>query len=224
MIHQIKGLNYTPNVLQYTCDISDKKTVNAVLTAAMLKHNKQLDILVNNAAKFIFKSIEEASEGDWDTTAAVNIKGHALVTKACLPYLKKDKNSLQSSSIIFLSSLAGFKGQPGNITYAATKAAIAMMSRSCAMDLAQYNIRSNSICPGILETPICAEERRVKKQTFPEFVAAKTGDVMLRRMGDARELANAALFLASAESSYITGIDLFVDGGANACTMMPMLQ
>lgn len=94
------------------------------------------------------------------------------------------------------------------------------MARNCAYDFAKYNVRVNSICAGTIETPISVAERRAHRWSYGEWERLKTADVMLGRVGDVREIANATLFLASDESSYITGSHLMVDGGVSACTVM----
>ena len=136
-------------------------------------------------------------------------------------------------------------------SYATMKGAIVQLARNCAYDFAKYNIRSNSVCAGTIETPISVEERKVsaaarrpppllhahcascqrpRAKTSPmmqahgwsyeEWQALKTKDVMLGRVGHVREVANATLFFACAESSYCTGTHLMVDGGQTPCTTM----
>ena len=100
------------------------------------------------------------------------------------------------------------------------KGAIVQLARNCAYDLSRYSIRCNSLCAGTMETPISAAEREAHGWSFDEWERIKTKDVMLRRVGTQREVANAALFLASDESSYCTGSSLMVDGGQTACTHM----
>jgi NAD(P)-dependent dehydrogenase (short-subunit alcohol dehydrogenase family) len=103
---------------------------------------------------------------------------------------------------------------------ATTKGAIVQLARNCAYDLAKYNIRCNSICAGTIETPISKQEREDHGWSYEEWEALKTQDVMLGRVGTPWEIANAAVFFASDESSYCTGTHLMVDGGAAACTVM----
>jgi len=180
------------------------------------KFGDKIHVLVNNAALFIFQSVETASVEDWDQTAATNIKGHALVTKHCLPGFKK----AGGGSIIFQGSISSYLGQPNCTTYATVKGAIVQMARNCAYDFAKYNIRVNSVCAGTIETPISATERKEHGWTYAEWEKQKIQDVMLGRVGHVREIANATLFFASDESSYCTGSDLMVDGGQTSCTVM----
>jgi gluconate 5-dehydrogenase/3-oxoacyl-[acyl-carrier protein] reductase len=139
----------------------------------------------------------------------VNIKGHALLTKAVLPFMKR----AGGGSIVWQGSISSFLAQPDCATYATMKGAIVQLARNCAYDFAKYNIRSNSICAGTIETPISAVERSEHGWTFEEWEALKVKDVIMGRVGHVREIANATLFFACHESSYCTGTHLMVDGG-----------
>ena len=92
--------------------------------------------------------------------------------------------------------------------------------KNCSYDLSKYGIRCNAVCAGTIETPISAEERKAHGWSYDEWEALKVKDVMLRRVGHVREIANATLFYASDESSYCTGSHLMVDGGQTSCTVM----
>eukprot|EP01090_Pellita_catalonica_P023467 TRINITY_DN9697_c0_g2_i1.p1 TRINITY_DN9697_c0_g2~~TRINITY_DN9697_c0_g2_i1.p1 ORF type:complete len:270 (+),score=55.58 TRINITY_DN9697_c0_g2_i1:37-846(+) len=198
------------------CDISNEDDIKAMVAKTREKFGDTIHVLVNNAAYFVFESVETASAEDWDRTAAVNIKGHALVTKHCLPLMKK----AQGGSIIFQGSISSFLAQPNCATYSAAKAALVQMARNCAYDFAKYKIRVNSVCAGTIETPISKTEREKHGWTFEEWEQLKIKDVMLQRVGHVREIANATLFFASDESSYCTAAHLMVDGGQTPCTIM----
>jgi len=206
------------------CDISNEHQVKkAIAVATEHFDGPKIDILVNNACAFVFKSVEDASVEDWTKSMNVNILGHALVTKYCLPYMKhasKEAPAGHGPSIIFQGSISSFRGQPNCATYATTKGAIVQLARNCAYDLAKYGIRVNSICAGTIETPISQQERKEHGWTYEEWEALKTQDVMLGRVGTPQEIANSAVFFGSDESSYCTGTTLMVDGGAAACTVM----
>jgi len=146
----------------------------------------------------------------------VNIRGHGLVTKYYLPALKKSGGG----SIVFQGSISSFLSQPNVTIYSAGKAAMVQMARNCAHDFGKYNIRVNSVCAGTIETPISKEERTAHGWTYEQWEALKLKQVMLGRVGNVREIANATLFFASDESSYCTGAYLMVDGGVTACTTM----
>ena len=203
--------------LSAKCDISDEASVQAMVATAQAKFGDKAHVLVNNAALFVFKSVEHATAEDWDRTAAVNIKGHALVTKHVLPLFKASGQG----SVVFQGSISSFVAQPNCCTYSTVKGAIVQMARNCAFDLAKYNVRVNSVCAGTIETPISRTERKAHGWTFEEWQALKIKDVMLQRVGHVREIANATLFFASGESSYCTGTHLMVDGGQTSCTVMP---
>ena len=217
LISTIDGLKDAKDVaVSVKCDISNEESVRTMVEATNATFGEKVHVLVNNAALFIFKSIEDATAEDWDRTASVNIKGHALVTKALLPSMKR----AGSGSIVFQGSISSFVAQPNCCTYSTAKGAIVQMARNCAYDLAKYKIRVNSICAGTIETPISVQERKDHGWSYDEWQALKKKDVMLRRVGHVREIANATLFYASDESSYCTGGHLMVDGGQTACTVM----
>jgi 3alpha(or 20beta)-hydroxysteroid dehydrogenase len=197
-------------------DIASEADCETVVRETTATFGPHIHILINNAATFIFKSVEEATADDWDKSAAVNIKGHALLTKAILPAMK----AAGSGSIVFQGSISSFLAQPNCATYASMKGAIVQLARNCAYDFAKYNIRSNSVCAGTIETPISEIERRDQGWTYEEWESSKTKDVMMRRVGHVREIANATLFFACDESSYCTGTHLMVDGGQTYNTVM----
>eukprot|EP01116_Phalansterium_solitarium_P008838 TRINITY_DN22805_c0_g1_i1.p1 TRINITY_DN22805_c0_g1~~TRINITY_DN22805_c0_g1_i1.p1 ORF type:complete len:280 (+),score=65.47 TRINITY_DN22805_c0_g1_i1:58-897(+) len=197
-------------------DIASEEDCVKAVAEATKRFGDKIHVLVNNAAAFIFKSVEHASAEDWDRSAAVNIKGHALLTKAVLPAMKRAGRG----SIVWQGSISSFLAQPDCATYATMKGAIVQLARNCAYDFAKYNIRSNSVCAGTIETPISEDERRAHNWTYEQWEHLKTKDVMLGRVGNTREVANATLFFACDESSYCTGTTLMVDGGQTPCTVM----
>eukprot|EP01060_Flectonema_neradi_P000223 TRINITY_DN10159_c0_g1_i1.p1 TRINITY_DN10159_c0_g1~~TRINITY_DN10159_c0_g1_i1.p1 ORF type:complete len:291 (+),score=53.19 TRINITY_DN10159_c0_g1_i1:91-963(+) len=216
LISSIEGFSGDINdyALAYSGDIS--KEANCISFMQAVKDNfGPCDVLVNNACKFVFSNIENSTEEQWDETCRVNVKGHAMLTKHAIPHLKDNGGG----SVVFIGSISSYKAQPDCTTYSTIKGAITQMARSAAYDLAKYNIRVNSLCSGTIETPISRVERSAMGWTFEEWERKKTRDVMLKRVGNVREVANAAVFLASNESSYCTGTDLFVDGGVMACTV-----
>ena len=156
-ISSIEGVPPLDEVaLWVPADISSEADCAKVTAAVEAKWGDKIHVLVNNAALFVFKSVEDATAEDWDRSASVNIKGHALLTKAILPYMKR----AGGGSIVWQGSISAFLAQPNCATYSAMKGAICQLSRNCAYDLAKYNIRSNAICAGAIETPISAEERK----------------------------------------------------------------
>lgn len=173
----------------------------------------KIDILVNNAAIFVLRGIE-ASPAEWRQILDVNVMGTSLVTKHVAPEIRK----AGGGSIINLGSISSFIAQPQFVTYNATKAAIATMTRCMALDLAPDNIRVNALCPGTVWTQIV--EQLAREKGLDRAAADKDptwgGASMLKRIAEPREMANVVLFLASDESSYITGAHIVADGGYTA--------
>jgi gluconate 5-dehydrogenase/3-oxoacyl-[acyl-carrier protein] reductase len=169
----------------------------------------QLQRIGTEAQGNLFCSIIMQQANPVTSCTSVNIKGHALLTKAVLPFMKR----AGGGSIVWQGSISSFLAQPDCATYATMKGAIVQLARNCAYDFAKYNIRSNSICAGTIETPISAVERSEHGWTFEEWEALKVKDVIMGRVGHVREIANATLFFACDESSYCTGTHLMVDGG-----------
>jgi NAD(P)-dependent dehydrogenase (short-subunit alcohol dehydrogenase family) len=168
----------------------------------------KLDILVNNAGIAIHGSIEETSEDDWDRIMAINLKGVFLGTKYAIPAMRR----AGGGSIINISSGAGIAPAPGtSAAYAATKGGVRIFSKATAVQHAKDHIRCNSVHPGPIDTPMVRGP-----QTDPARLAELTGRVPLGRLGTSEEIAYGVLYLASDESSYVTGSELVIDGGRTA--------
>src|SRR6266852_3306636 len=168
-----------------------------------------IDILVNNAADFTQKSVEQAEISDWQKVLGVNVIGTALVSKYAIPHLK----ARGGGAIVNIASMSGVIAQPDFATYNASKGAVLTMTKCMALDLAPYKIRVNSICPGCIVTSASYREIERLGLTFEQWRDRMAPLHMLNRLGEPREVANAALFLASDESSFITATHLMVDGG-----------
>jgi NAD(P)-dependent dehydrogenase (short-subunit alcohol dehydrogenase family) len=169
----------------------------------------RLDILYNNASAPRFAMLTEMSQEDWQFTIDNELSLIFYVVKAAVPLMIKSGGG----SIINISAIAAIAGQPviGAFAHAATKAGVLGVSKSMAYELAPHGIRSNAIVPGMISNPDkkgLEENPRVK-----ELVSSK---ILLRRIGKPEDVVNAALFLASDESGYITGASLVVDGGWTA--------
>jgi NAD(P)-dependent dehydrogenase (short-subunit alcohol dehydrogenase family) len=169
----------------------------------------RLDILYNNASAPRFAMLTEMSQEDWQFTIDNELSLIFYVVKAAVPLMIKSGGG----SIINISAIAAIAGQPviGAFAHAATKAGVLGVSRSMAYELAPHGIRSNAIVPGMISNPDkkgLEENPKVK-----ELVSSK---ILLRRIGKPEDVVNAALFLASDESGYITGASLVVDGGWTA--------
>ena len=191
-------------------DISNESDCRRVADEAVREFG-QLNILVNNGAVFVLKGLE-ANEDDWYRSVSVNIIGTAMMTRFVVEHMKV----AGGGSIVNLGSISSFVAQPSFITYSSTKAAILQMTRNMAMDLAQFNIRVNCVCPGTILTRASEEHMARVGMTKEEFIAVEGPKHLLNRIGDPREVAYAILFLASDEASFITGTHLMVDGGYTA--------
>jgi cyclopentanol dehydrogenase len=168
----------------------------------------RLDILVNNAGITMRGTIEETSEADWDRIMAINLKGVFLGTKYAIPAMRR----AGSGSIINISSGAGIAPAPGtSAAYAATKGGVRIFSKATAVQHAKDSIRCNSVHPGPADTPMVRGP-----QTDPARLAELAGRVPLGRLGTSEEIASGVLYLASDESSYVTGSELVIDGGRTA--------
>ncbi len=188
-------------------DISTEEGARAISAAAFNGFGR-IDILVNNAADFTQKAVETAEVADWQRVLGVNVIGTALVSKHAIPHMKA-----KGGAIVNIASMSGVIAQPEFATYNTSKGAVLTMTKCMALDLAPFNIRVNSICPGCILTTASFREIERLGLTFDQWRDKVAPMHMLNRLGDVREVANAALFLASDEASFITATHLMVDGG-----------
>lgn len=199
------------NVSGYQVDIRDKERVTACINAVIEKYG-HIDILVNNAGVAKLKTFEEMDDEIRDFHFDINIKGTWNVTKAALPYMKKS----EGASIVNLSSVTGpMVADSGEVAYATTKAAILGFTKALAMELVADHIRVNAILPGYIMTPMV---EGIGKDTNPEnpnaVIEGIASAIPMKRLGTIEELGELAAFLASSESSYITGQGIVIDGGS----------
>ena len=168
-----------------------------------LKHYGKIDSLVVNSGVARRISLEQASEEEFDQMVNINYRGAFFTVRYALNYLKPQ------ASIILISSCAATITIANHSIYSSAKAAVSKMAKNFACDLADKAIRVNTISPGFINTPIF--DSRLK--TEPNYLNDIAKTIPLKRIGTPQDIANAALFLASDEASYITGVDLLVDGG-----------
>jgi len=186
-------------------DVSDEAGFTAALEAAAQRHGR-LDVLVNNAMAYTWGSIEEMSTADWHANFATSVDGTFWGTRTAMRLMKG-----KGGAIVNVSSICGQLGTPWMAGYSAAKAAIDNFSRAAAAEGAPHGIRVNVVIPAVVETPATAgmladeASRRNTEKLIP-----------MGRVGQPEELANAILFLASDEASYITGASLPVDGGRSS--------
>ena len=192
------------------CDVTRAGEVEALVRRAIEEFGG-LHIVVNNAGAWMAGSVEETSEADLDHLLATNIKGAFLVSKAALPALRQSGGG----SIIHIGSILSLVGMKRRAAYTASKGALAMLTKAMALDHAAEKIRVNCICPGLVDTPLT--ENALAKATDPEAeLARRLAAIPLGRIGKPEDVGSLAVFLASDDSSWMTGALLPLDGGFTA--------
>lgn len=188
------------------CDVAEPGQIARVVEAASQK-NGRIDVLCNNAAYLTnpWHGAADAADEEWERSFRVSLMGTQWFTKAVLPFMQKQKHG----SIVNIGSVQSLVGARESAAYTAIKTALVGFTRSVAYDYGPQNIRCNIICAGAIKT-------RISPAPGSELHQRQISKTMLGRIGDVREVAAAALFLASDEASYITGAALPVDGGWTA--------
>ena len=187
-------------------DVTSESQWNDAVSAAVERYGK-LDILVNNAGILIRAGVEDTTGEDWDRIMDINGKGVFLGTKAAIPAMRE----AGGGSIINISSIAGMQGSPGASAYSATKGAVRILTKSTAVQYAKEGIRCNSVHPGLIYTDMTRDTLDT-----PEGEREWRSRVPMGHIGVAEDVAKGVLFLASDESSYMTGSELVIDGGITA--------
>jgi NAD(P)-dependent dehydrogenase (short-subunit alcohol dehydrogenase family) len=194
-------------------DVTDEAAWVAVVEQVVAQHGG-LDVLVNNAGIGIGGSIVEMSLADWQRQQAINLDGVFLGVKHCIPAMRDSGGG----SIINMSSVAGMQGAANLAAYNATKGGVRLFTKGVALECGhqRWPIRVNSVHPGIIDTPIWgkinSEFEAVDKESIdPKAMAEHI--VPTGKLGVPRDIANGVLFLASDDSSYVTGTELVIDGG-----------
>ncbi|BBJ28391.1 SDR family NAD(P)-dependent oxidoreductase [Athalassotoga saccharophila] len=185
----------------YKMDVTDFSEVERVVDA-IAKDLGRIDVLINNAGSVREKPLLENNLEDFDFTLNVNLKGTYNTTKAVMKYMVKQNGGV----VVNVSSIVGVYGNPGQSAYSASKAGVNVLAKVWAKEFARYGIRVNAIAPGYVRTPLISG---LSKEKIDE-IKSKT---LLGRLAEPVEIANVILFLASNESSYITGQVIGVDGG-----------
>src|ERR1700719_4230130 len=170
-----------------------------------------IHILFNNAGIIRRASVVEISEEDWDAVMAVNVKSIFLMSREVIPIMAM----AGGGSIINTASGWGLAGGPRAVVYCASKGAVVLLTKAMAIDHGRQKIRVNCICPGDIDTPMLPEDARMRGQKWEDYHAG-CSNRPLGRIGTSDEIAKAALFLASDDSSFMTGSALVVDGGGLA--------
>jgi NAD(P)-dependent dehydrogenase (short-subunit alcohol dehydrogenase family) len=201
------------NAMAFTADASRGEDI-AAMVAACLKAYGRIDVLDNNVGIAETGSVVDVAEADWDRVFAVNLKSAYLAMKHVIPVMVAQGGG----SIINISSIASIRHLGiSYVTYATTKAAMNQMTRTTAVEFAARKVRVNAILPGLMKTPMVEHSAGLAasyaKGDVEAMWRARDAQVPMGYMGDAFDVANAALYLACDESKYVTGIELVVDGG-----------
>lgn len=191
------------------CDVSNEDQIRTMVQAALDRFGR-IDILVNNAAAGVYKPVLEASNEDWDRAFNVNIRSVALCSKYVIPHMQ----AVGKGTIVNISSVHSFANVNGTTPYAASKGAVTAMTRAMAMDYSPI-IRVNAVAPGWVLTPLI----QGIFDSYPDPAAQQhlvEQRQVMKRIGRPEDIGYAVAFLASDEASFITGTQLFVDGGLTA--------
>jgi len=190
------------NGIGVQCDVSNLRDLDR-LYATVKQAKDRIDILFANAGIAEFAPLGSITESHFDKIFSINVKGLLFTVQKALPLFQ------DGGSIILTASVGGSKGVEALSVYDATKAAVRSFARSWTVDLKNRKIRVNAVSPGLIDTPMTRTTNESQKQLNKNFLST----IPLERMGTPDDIAKAVAFLASDDSSYITGIELFVDGG-----------
>lgn len=195
-----------PGCVGYRTDISDTRAMEPVIEKIKATHGR-IDVLFVNAGVGGFTPFREMTPEHWDAIHGVDLRGCVFAAQAGLPLLGR------GASIIFNGSIAAIKNPPNGLAYVAAKSGLRGAVRAIAAELVSVGVRVNLVSPGPTDTPIIGRNIGMPDADIPALRAHMAQVVPMNRMGTPEEIANAVLFLASEEASFITGADLVVDGG-----------
>jgi NAD(P)-dependent dehydrogenase (short-subunit alcohol dehydrogenase family) len=197
--------------LALEADVANAASVDAAIDAAAAELGP-LDVLFNNAGIFSRGSVAVAEEEDWDRCFAVNVKGVFLCSRAALRHMNPPDGA--TASIVNTASVAGLVAVENVAAYCAAKGAVVALTRSMANDLASRRVRVNAICPGTVQTPMIDGLVAIRGGgDYDKGMAMTLEKYPIRRLGQPDDIANLALYLASEESSFLTGSIIAADGG-----------
>lgn len=189
-------------------DVTQERDWTSLVASARERFGR-LDVLVNNAGILDTSGVEESMLDDWNRVIAVNQTGVWLGMKAVLPLMKESGGG----SIVNKSSIYGIVGSGGSAAYHASKGAVRILTKTAALEMAVHGIRVNSVHPGFIETPMIEQALPELNEPMLDLI---TQQVPLGRIGQPEDIARGVLYLASDESSYVTGTELIIDGGVTA--------
>ena len=194
----------------YKVDVSDAIQVEKMFQMVEKTYGV-LDVLHNNAAYSLSKTLWDTSEEEWDTVMRVNLKGYFLCAKYALPLLKRSRHG----AIVCTGSELGIVGCAESLAYNSSKGGVIQFTKSLALELAPFGIRVNAVCPAGTETPAFVKDMS-RSGAYKQEVDRLIASYPLKRLGQPIDIARAVAFLASEEASFITGTHLMVDGGYTA--------
>jgi NAD(P)-dependent dehydrogenase (short-subunit alcohol dehydrogenase family) len=200
------ALSIGSGALALRSDISELDSLDTVI-ATLRERFGRIDVLFVNAGIGTFAPIPTVTPQLWDQVQAVNLKGCFFAAQKALPLMGK------GGSIVFTGSIGSLLAVPGNVVYAAAKAGLRAVTRIFAVELVGQGIRVNMVSPGPTETPLINRNVGMDAGAVNALRQQMIAATPMHRMGEPEEIARAVLFLASDEASFITGVDLFVDGG-----------
>ncbi len=192
-------------------DVSQESQANALVERAVSEYGA-VNVLVNDAAAFVFGQVQDVSDADWQRVLGVNVLGPSYMVK----YVLEPMKAAGGGSIVNIASVSSFIAQPAFVPYNTSKGALLQLTRCLAMDLAPDNIRVNCVCPGAILTQATERHREFTGEDREKFLSDAADSNFMKRFGQPKEIAYGALFLASDESSFMTGQPLIIDGGATA--------
>jgi NAD(P)-dependent dehydrogenase (short-subunit alcohol dehydrogenase family) len=208
---QLAGAGAGSRGMGIGADITDGGAVDAAILRARSELGS-IDILVNNAAVAGFGGVDSMSREAWERVIAVNLTGTFLVSRAVVPVMLEQGRG----AIINIGSIAGLVGVAGMAAYSATKGAVVSLTRQMAADYSGRGIRVNCICPGIVPGTVMGRTVMETNDTAPDARAKRLAKYPIGRLAEPGDVAAAALFLASDEASFVTGLVMPVDGGMTA--------
>ena len=187
-------------------DIADLDAQDALYAAVKARHGR-IDVLFVNAGVGTFTPVREVTPALWDHVNGVNLRGAFFAAQKALPLMGR------GGAIVFTGSIGSVLRAPGNVIYAAAKSGLRAVARILACELVSEGIRVNVVSPGPTETPLINRNVGMPAEAVQALREMMIANTPMKRMGEPEEIARAVLFLASDEASFITGVDLFVDGG-----------
>ena len=194
------------HILPVVGDLTNNNDLDNLISKT-LHAFKKIDIVVNNGGIFSGSSVHETKDEDWNTIMNTNINSVFQLTKRVLPHMMKRK----AGTFVHIASILGLVAAPGVAAYNVSKGALLQFNRSIAMEYGSLGIRSNAVCPGLVKTEMTEDLMRDE-----ELMLEWSKDYPIGRFGVPEDIASACLYLASDESSFVTGVALPVDGGFTA--------